>query len=106
MITYLLLVGDAAQVPTSYNNGDSDNDYAYITGNDHYLEFFVGRFSAESVAHVETQVLRTIEYETGDELADGWLNMIMSVGSDQGPGDDGEYDYFINGILIYVFISS
>jgi uncharacterized membrane protein len=92
-LTFLLLVGDAAQVPSSYNNGDSDNDYAYVTGDDHYLEFFVGRFSAESASDVETQVLRTIEYEKGDMLTAGWLNKIMSVGSQEGPGDDGEYDY-------------
>ncbi|MCD4793225.1 MAG: T9SS type A sorting domain-containing protein [Bacteroidales bacterium] len=96
-LAYLLLIGDAAQIPTNSGGfipyGDSDNAYAYISGDDHYLEFFVGRFSAETTAHVETQVLRTIEYEKGDQLADGWLNKLMSVGSDQGPGDDNEYDY-------------
>lgn len=94
-LTFLLLVGDAAQVPTldGPEGGGSDNSYAYITGNDHYLEFFVGRFSAETAAHVETQVERTINYEMGDELADGWLNVTTSIASSEGPGDDNEYDY-------------
>ena len=95
-LAYLLLVGDAAQVPTNSGvglGGDSDNAYAYISGNDHYQEFIVGRFSAETLADVNTQVTRTINYERGNQLASGWLNKILSVGSQEGPGDDGELDY-------------
>lgn len=94
-LTYLLLVGDASQVPTLSSNGDSDNAYAYVTGNDHYLEFFVGRFSAETAAHVTTQVQRTITYENGSTLTSGWLNKTMGVASalGDGQGDDGEADY-------------
>ncbi len=97
-LTYLLLVGDAAQVPTNSGGGlggDSDNAYAYVTGSDSYQEFFVGRFSAENEAHVATQVLRTIEYEKGDQLADGFLNRAMGIASAEGDGqgDDGEADY-------------
>jgi len=95
-LTYLLLVGDSAQVPTNSGGGlggDSDNAYGYITGSDHYQEFFVGRFSAETQAHVITQVQRTLEYEMGDQLQVDWLNQATAIASDQGPGDDGEYDY-------------
>ena len=95
-LTYLLLVGDAAQVPTNSGSGlggDSDNAYAYILGDDHYLDFFVGRFSAESASDVETQVQRTITYENGSTLEDDWLNVPTGVASDQGPGEDNEYDY-------------
>ncbi|MEZ5198258.1 MAG: C25 family peptidase propeptide domain-containing protein [Bacteroidales bacterium] len=41
-LTYVLLVGDAAQVPSSYSSGDSDNDYSYIVGSDHYPDLFDG----------------------------------------------------------------
>lgn len=95
-LVYLLLVGDAAQVPTNSGaslGGDSDNAYGYINGNDHYQEIFVGRFSAENANDVITQVERTIQYEKGNQLAAGWLNKIMSVASDQGPGADNELDY-------------
>jgi len=109
-LTYLLLVGDAAQVPTLSSNGDSDNAYAYITGNDHYLEFFVGRFSAESAADVTTQVDRTITYENGSTLADGWLNVASAVASSEGPGDDNEYDYaharnMLTDLLAFTYVS-
>ncbi|NPA68692.1 MAG: hypothetical protein GXO50_08795, partial [Chlorobi bacterium] len=95
-LTYLLLVGDAEQVPTNNGSGlggDSDNAYGYISGDDHYQEIFVGRFSAESEDDVLTQVQRTITYEDGSTLDSDWLNKTTGIASDQGPGDDNEYDY-------------
>lgn len=93
-LTYLLLVGDAAQVPTSSTGaGDSDNDYGYIVGNDHYPDIFVGRFSAETLADVETQVDRTIDYELNPLVFPEWYNKGIGIASSQGPGDDNELDY-------------
>ena len=42
---------------------DSDPEYSTLLGSDSYPELFVGRFSAENVDQVATQVLRTITYE-------------------------------------------
>lgn len=96
-LTYLLLVGDFAQITSPTENfdgvtGAKDNEYAYITGSDHYQEFFVGRFSTESTADVQTQVDRSIYYEKTLSSGD-WLASTLGIGSDQGPGDDNEYDY-------------
>jgi len=96
-LTYLLLVGDFAQVtsPTSTYDGvvgAKDNSYAYITGNDHYQEFFVGRFSAESVTDLQTQVTRSINYEKNPTTGT-WLQNTLGIASSEGPGDDNEYDY-------------
>ncbi len=100
-LTYLLLVGDHAQVPTSSTAaGPSDNNYGYIVGSDHYLDIFVGRFSAETTAHVDTQVERTIYYEAGVSPSDTWFKNATGMGSSEGPGHHGEYDYqHINNIL-------
>ncbi|MEZ5083530.1 MAG: C25 family peptidase propeptide domain-containing protein [Bacteroidales bacterium] len=92
-LTYVLLVGDAAQVPSSYSSGDSDNNYSYIVGSDHYPDIFVGRFSAESNAHVQTQVQRTIEYEKTPYTGYDWYTKCIGIASSEGPGDDSEYDY-------------
>jgi PKD repeat protein len=96
-LTFVLLVGDAAQIPTNTGSGlggPSDNAYGYIVGNDHYQDVYVGRFSAETVAHVQTQVQRTLDYERNPGLlTDDWYTTVIGIGSDQGPGDDGEYDY-------------
>ncbi len=52
----------------------------------------MGRFSAESVAQVETQVLRAVEYEKRPQAGAAWYHKGTGIASNQGPGDDGEYD--------------
>ena len=91
---YLLLVGDAPQVTNSSTSaGDSDNEYGYLAGSDHRIDIFVGRFSATTTAEVTTQVDRTIHYEKDITAAEDWMQYGLTVASDQGPGDDNEYDY-------------
>jgi hypothetical protein len=92
-LTFLLFVGDHAQVPSySATAGMSDNYYGYITGNDHYPEVFVGRFSAENVNQVVTQVDRSVDYEKAPTISNFYAKNV-GIASDQGPGDDNEYDY-------------
>jgi len=92
-LTFVLLVGDAAQVPTYYPTYHaSDPTYSYIVGNDHYPDLFVGRFSAENIGQLQTQVERTIEYEQYPQSGEDWYKKGLGVASNQGPGDDGEYD--------------
>ncbi len=58
-LTYVLLIGDSQQIPSRVVGGnDSDTDYSYVAGTDHYPDLFIGRFSAETEAHVNTQVTR------------------------------------------------
>ena len=94
-LTFVLLVGDAEQVPSSTVAGnDSDVDYSYVVGNDHYPDLFVGRFSAENTTHVATMVQRTIDYERYPETGlASWYNDVIGIASDQGPGDDDEMDW-------------
>jgi len=93
-LTYVILVGDAAQVPTSNAGGnDSDVDYSYVAGDDHYPDLFIGRFSAETEAQVITQVTRVLNYEQNPIIDPDWYSQIIGIASDQGPGDDNEYDY-------------
>jgi PKD repeat protein len=92
-LTFLLLVGDHAQVPTSSTSaGDSDNNYGYIVGSDHYLDIFVGRFSAETAAHVTTQVDRTIHYERDVLSSATFFRHAIGMASNEGPGHNNEYD--------------
>lgn len=90
-LTYVLLVGDHAQVPSPiYSGGGSDPSYSLVSGADNYPDIFVGRFSAETEAQVTTMVDRTITYETTGKGA--WFHNGMGIASSQGTGDDGEYD--------------
>jgi len=92
-LAFVLLVGDDAQV-RAYDVGveESDPSYALLAGGDHFPDIVVGRFSATTAAEVDTQVQRTIEYETLPAVDQAWFKMATGVASNQGPGDDGEYD--------------
>ena len=93
-LTFVLLVGDIAQVPTLTAGYDaSDPSYSYIVGDDHYPDLFIGRFSAQNTGQLETQVERSIEYEKYPQVGADWYNKSAGVASSQGPGDDGEMDY-------------
>ncbi|MEW6071048.1 MAG: C25 family cysteine peptidase [Planctomycetota bacterium] len=87
-LSYVLLVGDHAQVvSSSYGGAVSDPTYSTLTA-DWYPDVLVGRFSAETVAHVDTQVQRTIEYEQAGHGVDlgGWNARGMGIGSAEGAG--------------------
>ena len=93
-LTYVILVGDAPQIPTfTVSGGGSDNTYSYLVGNDHYPDIFVGRISAENITHVQTQVQKILSYEIYPQSNDGWLNRGIGIASQEGPGDNNEYDY-------------
>ena len=95
-VTYVLLVGDESTVVTDQTpaNNACDHCYSYQDGDDHFNEFFIGRFNAENVAQVQTMVDRTLEYEKNPYMDNPtWFHTGITSGSNQGPGDDGEYDY-------------
>ncbi|MDR0603912.1 MAG: C25 family cysteine peptidase, partial [Bacteroidales bacterium] len=93
-LTFVLLVGDNAQVPTfTYGGGGSDPQYSLLAGNDNYPDVIVGRFSAENSDQVTTMVNRTINYETTPHQESAWFKRGIGIASAQGPGDDNQYDY-------------
>lgn len=100
-ITYLLIVGDHPNIPTrnaSWSQypdilGPSDNAYAYQSGNDHNPEFIVGRFSGETVDDIRVMVQRTLAYEKSPNTMGNWFSKQIGMASNQGPGDDWEYDH-------------
>ena len=110
-LAYVLLVGDSPQIPphTASYNRSSDNLYAQLEGTDPYLEVLIGRFSAENVAQVQTQVQRSIHYERDLTTADSWLGVGVGLAYNEGSGgghDGGEADYvhmnnIRNRMLIY-----
>ncbi len=92
-LAWILLVGDYAEVTTEIvGGGGTDPNYTRILGTDYYPEAFIGRFSAQSVANVTTQVDRVIDYEKHLHSGD-WLHMGTGIASSGGPGHFGEYDY-------------
>ncbi len=91
-LSFVQLVGDAAQIATlTYEAGGSDPSYVMLLGNDNYPDLLIGRFSAESVADVETQVLRSIWYERDIAASDGaWIKQATGIASNEGGGSTGD----------------
>ncbi|MDD3875727.1 MAG: C25 family cysteine peptidase [Bacteroidales bacterium] len=93
-LAFVLLVGDGAQVSTmTINSYHSDNAYGYLSGNDSYSEVFIGRFSAENIAEVQTQVQRSIDYELSPTSQTNIFNKACGIGSQEGPGYNNLLDY-------------
>ena len=95
-LKFVQLIGDAPQVPSlSSGGGGSDPSYGLLAGADSYPDIFVGRFSAQTVAELETQVQRSIYYERDLQADDDWLSRAMGIASNEGggsQGDNGESD--------------
>lgn len=92
-VGYIIFVGDIAQIASpTYAGGKSDPTYGMISGNDSYPEVIMGRISAESVADVNTQVTRILNYEITPTITDLYSKFI-GIASQEGPGDDNELDY-------------
>lgn len=91
---YVLLVGDSGQVPSpSSDGGLSDPTYAQIVGNDLYIDVLIGRFSAQTLDHVETYVQKVLNYEKNPSTEKDWFSTGIGIASREGPGHYGEYDY-------------
>lgn len=83
-LTYVLLVGDAPQVPTPiiiqldsvnkitgdsvFNYGAGDPLLSLVSGNDNYPDIVIGRFSAATKKDVRTMVEKVINYENTPTL--------------------------------------
>ncbi len=99
-ISHILLVGDNAQVQSYFTSsggysGRTDQYYGQLVGSDYYNDVIVGRFSAETVDHVTTQVDKVIHYERDVTAADTWLSIGQGVSKNEGAGSGhfGEADY-------------
>jgi hypothetical protein len=105
-LAYVLLVGDFAQIPVysywippipPYIPGQTcyqDIYYAQLTSST-YLDVLIGRMSAETSAHVQTQVQRSIWYERDINTSDTWLSKAIGLAANEGTGghDGGEADH-------------
>jgi len=92
-LTFVILVGDIAQVPTysgEYEGADSDPRYTMVEGDDLYPDLFISRISAANPVQVQTQINKFIRYERDPDAGGEWYDMATGVGSDQGTPPDYE----------------
>lgn len=98
-LTFVQLVGDIGQVPSLIEGegnayGPRDPYYTLLEGDDYYPDIFVGRFSAETASELNTQIVRSLEYEKGIH-AGSWMSKAAVVCAENPPipGDDNEYNW-------------
>ena len=104
--SYLLIVGDVAQVPS--NNGTTgshptDLTYVRLQGTDFMPEMYFGRFSAITAAEVTNQVNKTLMHEQYTMPSDAYLGdaiMIAGMDSSFGPTHgNGQLNYATNNYI-------
>ena len=94
--SYVLLVGDQAQIPTysgqSMNSHITDLYYFTILGNDNVPDCYWGRFSAQSTDQLTTQIEKTLNYEQLTMADPTYLDRCVLVAGNDG-GSSGDYGY-------------
>lgn len=83
-LKYVLLVGDAARVPTMLCEdmnrgfeGGADPSYALVEGSDSIPDIYIGRFSARNRSEVQTMVARSIYYE--NQSVQSWQHRSIGI---------------------------
>jgi subtilisin-like proprotein convertase family protein len=108
-LTYVVLVGDIADVPTrvgSYESADSDPTYAMVAGTDRYPDLFVSRISASNVSEVQLQVAKFVRYERDPDTgaAAEWYHKGTGLASNEGsPTDYERCNLLRTDMLAYTF---
>jgi len=101
--SYLMIVGDVAQVPSNTGTTGShvtDLTYVRLQGTDFVPEMYFGRFSATTPDQVTNQVNKTLMHEMYTMPSDAYLGdvvMIAGVDGSFGPTHaNGQINYGIN----------
>lgn len=101
--SYLLIVGDVAQVPANTGATGShptDLNYVRLQGTDYMPEMYFGRFSATSVAEVTNQVNKTLMHQQYSMPNDEYLSKsVLIAGVDSSFGNshgNGQVNYGAN----------
>ncbi|MBN2383369.1 hypothetical protein JXQ70_10840 [bacterium] len=76
-LSYVLLVGDTAQIPTPLgaycSNCASDSDYACLSGSDNIPDVYIGRISVENDTQALDVISRIMTFTKAQYTATSWL---------------------------------
>jgi hypothetical protein len=90
-LMFVQLMGDAPQIPTlTSNGGGSDPSFSLVAGTDSYPDIYIGRFSASTVADMQTQILRSVQYERDTPVGANYLQNATGIASNEGGGSQGD----------------
>ena len=97
--SYVLFVGDVAQIPAFYLTASGDSHYSDLsyccwTGNDYLPDCYYGRFSAQNLEQLLPQISKTLMYEQYTFPDDSYLSTAALIaGVDGGYSSDYAYRY-------------
>lgn len=105
--TYLLLIGDHAQIPahasTELNSHVTDLYYATLSGNDNIPDLYYGRFSATSIDQMTPQIEKSLTYEQYTMEDPSYLgNAVLIAGTDASWAPthaNGQVNYIFNNYI-------
>lgn len=94
--SFVLFVGDVAQIPAWSLSGESDLEYCEYTG-DLFPEIYYGRFSATNADQLQPQIGKTLMYEQFTMPDPSYLGEVVMIG-----GMDGSFGPdWANGQITY-----
>lgn len=88
-VTYIVLVGEAAEIPYLsgiYEGAASDPCYVKLAGTDAYPDAFISRISPTSVSNAAYMFRKIIKYERDIVPFDSWYKKGVGIASDQNGG--------------------
>jgi hypothetical protein len=87
-LTYVLLVGNATDIPVNWGTGHcaSDSMYAMLAGDDIIADVLIGRIAADTVDQTQMQLSKILAYEMNPPEGEAarWLIRGMGISSSQG----------------------
>lgn len=97
-VTYIILVGDVADIPTNsglYEAAPSDPCYVKLAGSDAYPDAFISRISVQTVASLNYVLKKLVRYERDPDLgsAGAWYHKGCNVASNSSGGTPPYYDW-------------
>lgn len=87
-LTYILIVGDAEDVPPAEGNVAaavgvaSDPVYTLLAGDDYYADAFIGRFSVTNPTEARTVVNKNLWYEKSPDPTGQWYHKAAGIACD------------------------
>lgn len=82
-VTYIVLVGDVADIPTLsglYESAPSDPCYVKLAGTDAYPDAFISRISCQNAASVSYVAQKCIKFERDILVGDPWFTKGAGIG--------------------------
>ncbi len=104
-LTYIILIGEAAQIPTLngvYEGAPSDPCYVKLAGTDAYPDAYISRISPTSAANLSYVLWKFIRYEKYPDTGAGaaWYLKGTGVASNEGSPPDWTYANTLRDMLM------